>query len=581
MNKEFIIKKRHKLSNQMIIAITLTLALVLIFFTVQISKNIKESEKESFNSRVKSVNSYFNLSINRLVDNVESLKINFNIAKTLYKVDSDEFIKFLSKSTNFNNNTVSGYSILDLHTKKVDTRYTLKLNLLNNNVIYNIINESNKLSANNTEFYVDKIYNKFYILSKVDNEKMIIIAINDDFFSPFFLNNTSNKSEFGIISNTGILISDINGKVGLKTIYDLDLDKKKIDKILLDVKNGKYKDDINISSLDFRKNSVGYFFMPIYLEKWNSTWLIFAKENYSELNSRSNAITKMISISGFFLFMVLAVFIRVFINKSLKPLDNISDVMEEFSKGNYNARVTAIPKNEIKTIGYNLNGLLDTMNKDRNELLVKNKEISELLSEVEELVQENNRIYYETIKTLAKTIDAKDEYTGGHCERVTKYSLLIAQKMDLSSESIKNLTYGAMLHDIGKIGISENIITKKGRLTDLEYLEIKRHPYLGYDIINDINFLSEASLIALEHHERVDGKGYPDGKSGDQIKIESKIVMVADSFDAMTTNRSYRNALKLEDAMNELINNKGSQFDSVVVDAFIELIKIGKIDLTK
>lgn len=188
-------------------------------------------------------------------------------------------------------------------------------------------------------------------------------------------------------------------------------------------------------------------------------------------------------------------------------------------------------------------------------------------------MQENDRVYFETIKSLAKTIDAKDQYTGGHCDRVTEYSLFIGQQMQFSQEELSSLTYGAMLHDIGKIGVPESIITKEGRLTDEEYEAMKTHPEKGYDILKDINFLKDARLGVLHHHERYDGKGYPHGLAGENIDLKARIISIADAFDAMTSNRSYRNALSIEAAKDQLIINKGRQFDPQMVDILVKGIE--------
>lgn len=178
----------------------------------------------------------------------------------------------------------------------------------------------------------------------------------------------------------------------------------------------------------------------------------------------------------------------------------------------------------------------------------------------------------EVMEALAHTIDAKDEYTRGHSIRVAKYSRMIAGKMGLSSEQCENIYYMGLLHDIGKIGVPKEIINKPGKLTDKEFDEIKKHPVTGYDILAEIKSHPNLSIGARWHHERIDGKGYPDHKSGEEIPMEARIIAVADSYDAMTSNRSYRNYLPQDVVKSEIEKNIGSQFDEVAAKCMMQII---------
>ena len=181
--------------------------------------------------------------------------------------------------------------------------------------------------------------------------------------------------------------------------------------------------------------------------------------------------------------------------------------------------------------------------------------------------------YLSAVRTLANSIDAKDTYTRGHSERVAKYSLEIGKKMNLSKEDLKNLYIGALLHDIGKIGISEAIINKKDKLTNEEYQEIKTHPSRGALIIEPAEFLREKAPCIKYHHERYDGKGYPEGLKGEEIPLMARIICCADSFDAMTSRRAYRDTMPLDYAKNEIKRCSETQFDPVIVKAFLEVIE--------
>jgi len=189
-----------------------------------------------------------------------------------------------------------------------------------------------------------------------------------------------------------------------------------------------------------------------------------------------------------------------------------------------------------------------------------------------QLYEDLEASYLSAVRALANSIDAKDAYTRGHSERVARYSMEIGRVMGLTPLEIKNLHIGALLHDIGKIGISESIINKESRLTDEEYQEIKTHPARGASIIEPAKFLREKVPLIKFHHERFDGKGYPDGLKGENIPLMARIICAADSFDAMTSKRAYRDVMPLEEARNELLRCSGSQFDPRIVSAFLEVL---------
>lgn len=190
----------------------------------------------------------------------------------------------------------------------------------------------------------------------------------------------------------------------------------------------------------------------------------------------------------------------------------------------------------------------------------------------------NLRLTMQILSSLASTIDAKDEYTRGHSNRVSAYSLAIAKKAEcLSTDEFETLMHASLLHDVGKIGISDSIIRKPGRLTDEEYRVIQDHPTIGWNILKSITMLPGISWVARWHHEHYDGGGYPDGLSGDAIPVMVRMVSIADSYDAMTSNRSYRGAMSNEKAIKELKAGKGKQFDPYLVDITIPLIESGEI----
>lgn len=194
----------------------------------------------------------------------------------------------------------------------------------------------------------------------------------------------------------------------------------------------------------------------------------------------------------------------------------------------------------------------------------------------EELTKKNQAIQdmtIQTIVTIANTIDAKDEYTRGHSRRVAEYSTMIAQEMGLDGNMVREIRSIALLHDIGKIGVPDSVLNKPGKLTNEEYDIMKQHTMMGAEILKDIGMLPGIDVGAKYHHERYDGKGYPDGLAGEDIPLIARIIAVADAFDAMTSNRVYRKHLDMERVMGELEKGRGLQFDPEADDALITMLK--------
>ena len=196
---------------------------------------------------------------------------------------------------------------------------------------------------------------------------------------------------------------------------------------------------------------------------------------------------------------------------------------------------------------------------------------------------ENARLYGElqatylsTIKVLVSTIEAKDSYTRGHTDRVAEYARMIAEEMQLSKRDLEIVCFGAALHDIGKLGVYENILNKPGDLTEQEWDIVRSHPEVGANIIKNMKFLESACDLVRHHHERLDGKGYPDHLKGNEISVGARIVAVADSFDAMTSDRPYRRAYSLEESVDQL-KNQSEKFDQDIVAYIEKLVLNGRI----
>ena len=209
---------------------------------------------------------------------------------------------------------------------------------------------------------------------------------------------------------------------------------------------------------------------------------------------------------------------------------------------------------------------------------VRNLERLRQKKELESRRRQTERISLQTIKTLSVTVETKNVYTNGHSQRVADYSALIAGALGWDDKRINNLRNAAYMHDVGMIGIPDSIVNKPTRLTEEEYAIIQRHTLIGADILKDITLIEHVAEVAHYHHERYDGTGYPEGLSGEEIPIEARIVAVADSYDAMNSKRIYRNALEKEKIIEELESCSGTQFDPVIAELFVRLIREGKVD---
>jgi len=189
--------------------------------------------------------------------------------------------------------------------------------------------------------------------------------------------------------------------------------------------------------------------------------------------------------------------------------------------------------------------------------------------------QQLRTAYVQTIRALAEAVDAKDAYTRGHSERVGVYASKIAREMNFAKDFIERVYIAGLLHDVGKIGVRDAVITKPDRLTAEEYLEIKAHPEIGAKILEPVDFLKDVAPCVRHHHEWYDGsnRGYPDRLRGDQIPLPSRIILVADTVEAMTSDRPYRKALTLEAVVSEVHKYSGSQFDPNVTQSFLTLLE--------
>lgn len=220
-----------------------------------------------------------------------------------------------------------------------------------------------------------------------------------------------------------------------------------------------------------------------------------------------------------------------------------------------------------KIIYYNLHIVCACNNKLYYIVYLKDK------TEESKLIDMLNKASYESIRLLAQVIEEKDAYTLGHCSRLEEHSIALGEKLGLKDEYLRQLRFGAILHDVGKVAIPNEILNKQEKLTPKEFEIIKSHSEIGANIVRKIYGLEKVANMVKQHHERYDGNGYPEGIKGNKIELGAQIISVVDAFDAMTSDRPYHKAINLKDAVNELQKQSGSQFAPKIVEKFIWLLK--------
>jgi HD-GYP domain-containing protein (c-di-GMP phosphodiesterase class II) len=245
------------------------------------------------------------------------------------------------------------------------------------------------------------------------------------------------------------------------------------------------------------------------------------------------------------------------------PMQELADISSEISEGKLSVRLEPQGEDEIAQLGRNFNHMADN--------------IESLVRRLKHALRQNQELFLETIRTLAAAIDAKDPYTKGHSERVSAYSMAIARHLGLSFDEVFHVRIAAILHDVGKLGIEDGILNKPGGLTDEEYAVMRRHPDIGAQIMAPISKLKTIIPGIRNHHETWDGNGYPDRLTGEEIPMVARIIGVADTFDAMTTNRPYQEAMTLDYVTQKLRSMAGTRFDPKVVEAFVAAVRAGDV----
>jgi HD-GYP domain-containing protein (c-di-GMP phosphodiesterase class II) len=252
-----------------------------------------------------------------------------------------------------------------------------------------------------------------------------------------------------------------------------------------------------------------------------------------------------------------------FAKRLTQPVSELAAGAHRISSGDFSQRIEVTSRTELGDLGQSFNLMTD--------------QLERYISDLQRSADENRELFLGTVKSLAAAIDGKDPYTRGHSERVSRFSVAIAERLGLPDDEIEKIRISAVLHDVGKIGIDDVVLKKPAALTDEEYEIMKTHPQKGYKIMSQIPGIKDFLPGMYMHHEMVNGEGYPQGLKGDEIPLMARIVSVADTFDAMTTDRPYQKAMEFNAAVERLKTFVGTRYDERVVQAFVEACEEGQI----
>jgi putative nucleotidyltransferase with HDIG domain len=284
-----------------------------------------------------------------------------------------------------------------------------------------------------------------------------------------------------------------------------------------------------------------------------------ADAGVNELNRQALAFVSAVVLAAIFLGYFFAVGIS-------GPIRGLADSTRAISRGEFHQRSAVRGASEISELAENFNKMAG--------------DIEEYIERLKEAAEENRELFLGSIRMLAAAIDEKDPYTRGHSGRVAKYSMLVGQELGMSVEDLDTLRISALLHDVGKIGVEDRVLKKPGALTAEEFDLMKQHTIKGANIMRPVSQLKDM-LPGIElHHEHMDGRGYPYGLQGPQIPLMAKIIAVADTLDAMTTNRPYQSAMDIDFALNRIKTLTGAKFDEDVVRALESAVSTGKLRLS-
>lgn len=298
------------------------------------------------------------------------------------------------------------------------------------------------------------------------------------------------------------------------------------------------------------------------LDKNSRLGVIAIQDESAALTSVADMRRQTLMIS--FVAVILTIVTGFFFAKKLsQPVQELALGAHRIASGDFSRRIEFRSRTELGRLGDSFNLMTD--------------HLEHYINDLQRSADENRELFLGTVKSLAAAIDGKDPYTRGHSERVSRISVAIAQRLGIPDDECEKIRISALLHDVGKIAIDDKILKKPAALTDEEFEIMRQHPQKGYKIMSQIRAMKEFLPGMYMHHEMVDGKGYPQGLTGEEIPVMAKVVAVADTFDAMTTDRPYQQAMKFEDAVARIQSFVGTRYDHDVVAAFVQACEEGQI----
>ena len=298
---------------------------------------------------------------------------------------------------------------------------------------------------------------------------------------------------------------------------------------------------------------------PVSSPNWG---VVVEKQQKKAFASVDKMISRTVLWAGIALLLAV-IMAALFATGISRPIRALADKTREIARGNYSHKVDVGTRNEIGDLAANFN--------------VMSGEIEKSIDQLKKAANENHLLFINSVRMLAAAIDAKDPYTRGHSERVARYAIAIGKNLNLPAKDMNSLRISALLHDVGKIGIDDRILRKPGALSDEEFEVMKGHPEKGAAIMSGVAQLIDIIPGMKYHHEKWAGGGYPDGLEGDAIPMQARIVSIADTFDAMTTNRPYQKAMDLSYVVDKIKSFAGNRFDPRVVDAFVKAVQNGDV----
>jgi len=293
-------------------------------------------------------------------------------------------------------------------------------------------------------------------------------------------------------------------------------------------------------------------YAPIYGRQMEPVAVLGVDVDASRVYAIENTV-RLRALSLFLIGIFLSLILASLVSKGVTgPVEKLVEGTRKIAAGDLEYKVKIKGRDEISELANEFNGMASSLLDSRNRL---------------------NEYFYRVVQSMIRSLEAKDHYTRGHSDRVSEYSGEIALKMGFPEEKVNLLKKAAQLHDIGKLGIHEDILNKKGTLSENEWDVVHKHPEVGEEILKPVFLDDEMLPVIRSHHERWDGKGYPDGLQKEQINVFAQIVSVADAYDAMTSSRAYRTALTKEEAVGRLKQSAGQQFNPEIIKAFIEVLE--------